>query len=284
MTTAEAPTAERPVVGLAVDERGVASLRLQRPECGNAYDGDLLRSWHAALDDLECVEDLRVVVLSGEGRHFQAGADLDWVARVRESSVEENAAASALTATAVERLEALPVPVICLVQGSCFGGGTGLAAAADVVVAAEGATFSVAEVRWGLEPSIVLPQLTRAMSGRHLRRYAVTGETFDAVEAVRTGLVHEVVDGGELARRSEELVVEVLRCAPGAVRHTKGHLTRAHLRDDLLRAHILARTSSEAAEGLAAFASRRPPAWSQSGYRATRHLSPRHQPSTKEEN
>lgn len=247
-------------VALVVDGRGVAYLSLQRPDHGNAYDGELLESWHVCLDELEARKGLRAVVLSGEGRNFQVGADLRWLAAVREGGDEANDIASVLTATAFERQDRLPVPVICLIQGGCFGGGTGLAAASDIVVASQTATFSVAEVRWGLEPSIILPLLTRAMSPRHVRRYAVTAESFDAAEAARIGLVHEVVAPGDLASRGEQIVSEILRNAPEAVRRTKQHL-RDGSRDELIRAHSKARRSQEADEGLAAFAARRPPTW-----------------------
>jgi methylglutaconyl-CoA hydratase len=129
------------------DARGVATVTLNRPEVNNAYDGALIQGLLAAMDELGR-KPLRVVVLKGKGRHFQAGADLKWINSVRPRSSAENEAASQATFEAVQRLNTLAVPTVALVQGGCFGGGTGVIAACDVVVAAENALFSITEVRW----------------------------------------------------------------------------------------------------------------------------------------
>jgi methylglutaconyl-CoA hydratase len=126
---------------------------------------------------------LRAVIVKSKGKHFQAGADLKWLNAVRISSPEENIRASRATAEAVQRLNLAPVPTVALVQGACFGGGTGILAACDVVIAADNAIFSIAEVRWGLTAAIIIPQLNDAISVRQMRRYALTGERFDAQEA-----------------------------------------------------------------------------------------------------
>ncbi|HRD77234.1 MAG TPA: enoyl-CoA hydratase-related protein, partial [Hyphomicrobiaceae bacterium] len=175
------------------DARGVATVTFNRPEVNNAYNGDLIQGVLDAMDDLGGQPGLRVVVLKGNGKHFQAGADLKWINSVRPGSHEANVAVSRATAEAVDRLNRLPVPVVALVQGGCFGGGTGIVAACDVVIAADNALFSIAEVRWGLHAGIIIPQLNDAMGVRQVRRYALTGERFGADEARRLGLVHEVV-------------------------------------------------------------------------------------------
>ncbi len=149
---------------------------------------------------------LRAVVISGRGRHFQAGADLKWIDAVRAASREENIAISRATAQAIWRLNAAPVPTVALVQGACFGGGTGLIAACDVVIAADDANFSIAEVRWGLTAAIIIPQLNDAIGVRQVRRYALTGERFCAAEARRIGLVHEIVPAAELAAAGARIV------------------------------------------------------------------------------
>ena len=148
---------------------------------------------------------LRAIVITGNGRHFQAGADLKWIDAVRTSSARENIEVSRATAEAVHRLNHAPVPTIALVQGACFGGGTGLVAACDVVIAADNANFSIAEVRWGLTAAIIVPQLNDAIGTRQMRRYALTGERFDAVEARRIGLVHQVVPLAELTAAGEQI-------------------------------------------------------------------------------
>ena len=169
----------------SVDARGVASVVLNRPEVNNAYDGELINGLLAAIDALAGADALRAILVKGNGRHFQAGADLKWIDAVRTASAEENIRVSRATADAVQRLNQVPVPTVALVHGGCFGGGTGIIAACDVVIAAEDAVFSIAEVRWGLTAAIILPQLADAIGVRQLRRYALTGERFGAAEARR---------------------------------------------------------------------------------------------------
>lgn len=257
---------------LDVDARGVATVTLNRPQVNNAYDADLLRGVHEAVDatlaSLDTTTAVRCVVLRARGRHFQAGADLTWLSVVRSGSAEANLEASRLTADAVRRLGELPVPVVALVQGACFGGGTGVLAACDVVLCGDRAVFSIAEVRWGLHASIILPQLADAIGPRQLRRYALSGERFDAAEAARIGLVHEVVVEDRLLDRGEEVVTAILACGPTAVATTKRLARKSSwsgLDDDafvsLVQEHSQARQSAEAAEGLGAFAARRTPAW-----------------------
>ena len=149
-----------------IDARGVASVTLNRPEVNNAYDGALIDRMLAALDALGREPGLRAVVIRGNGKHFQAGADLTWVNAVRASSREENLGVSRATAEAMRRLNASPAPTVALVQGACFGGGTGIIAACDVVVAADNALFSIAEVRWGLTAAPIVPLLADAIGVR----------------------------------------------------------------------------------------------------------------------
>jgi len=251
-----------------VDERGVASLVLNRPEVNNAYDGALIEGLLAALDALGAVERLRAVVITGNGRHFQAGADLGWIDAVRTASRGENIRVSRATATAIRRLNAAPVPTVALVQGGCFGGGTGLIAACDVVIAADNATFSIAEVRWGLTAAIIIPQLNDAIGVRQVRRYALTGERFGADEALRIGLVHEVVPEEHMEARVAQVLDAIMLGAPGAIARTKRSMLGAN--DMLLderNAELLAhegwmqRQSPEGREGTTAFREKRAPSW-----------------------
>jgi methylglutaconyl-CoA hydratase len=255
-----------------VDGRGVATVTLNRPEVNNAYDGELVDGLLAAIAALGAQAGLRAVVLRGHGRHFQAGADLRWVERVAAGSAEENLRASRATADAVHRLNTVPVPTLALVQGGCFGGGTGIVAACDVVVAADDALFSISETRWGLMAGIILPQLADAMGVRHLRRYALTGERFDAHEARRIGLVHEVVPRADLAAAGERIVDQILRNAPEATAQTKAVALESAwgvVGDDvqarLVAQHATRRRSSEAAEGLASFREKRAARWYPAG-------------------
>ena len=136
---------------------------------------------------------------------------------------------SRATAEAVDRLNRLPVPTIALVQGGCFGGGTGIVAACDIVIAADNAIFSIAEVRWGLTAAIIVPQLSDAISVRQLRRYALTGERFGAAEAQRIGLAHQVVPLDRLAAAGEEMVARVLENGPVAMAETKALALQSRL-------------------------------------------------------
>jgi methylglutaconyl-CoA hydratase len=252
----------------SVDSRGVATVTLNRPEVNNAYDGALVQGLHDAMDELAARTALRAVVLRGAGRHFQAGADLKWIMQVKSQSVEENERASRATALAVHRLNTLPVPTLALVQGACFGGGTGILAACDIVIATQEASFSISETRWGLMAGIILPQLADAIGARQVRRYALSGERFGAQEARRIGLVHEVVPAAELQAAGERMVGQLLQNAPEANAQTKaaglefawGAVDEATL-ERLIVQHAAKRRSSEATEGLASFAEKRAARW-----------------------
>lgn len=252
----------------AVDARGVATVTLSRPEVNNAYDEAMIRGLHDAMDALVARKAVRVVVLRGAGRHFQAGADLKWIRGLAAQGADANLHASRMTATAVDRLNRLAVPTLALVQGGCFGGGTGIVAACDIVIAAEDALFSIAETRWGLMAGIILPQLADAIGARQVRRYALSGERFGAEEARRIGLAHAVVPASELEAAGESMVTQLLRNAPEANAQTKavalelgwGSVDEATL-ERLIAQHAAKRCSAEAAEGLASFAEKRPARW-----------------------
>jgi methylglutaconyl-CoA hydratase len=253
---------------LDIDARGVASLVLNRPAVNNAYDHELITGLLTALDELERREQLRAVILKGNGRHFQAGADLTWINAVRHLSPEDNLSASRATAVAVQRLNHARVPTIALVQGGCFGGGTGIIAACDIVIAASNALFSITEVRFGLTAAIIIPQLVDAIGVRQLRRYALTGERFDAAQAQRIGLVHEVVPLSELESAGARIVDHLLENGPSALTDTKAHILgcacadlNAKPFDALIESHAKTRQSAEAAEGLASFAQKRAAHW-----------------------
>ena len=252
----------------SVDARGVATVTLNRPEVNNAYNGELVEGVLAALDALSGEKRLRAVVLKGAGKHFQAGADLKWITAVRASAPEENRRVSRATADAVQRLNTAPVPTVALVQGGCFGGGTGIVAACDVVIAADNAMFSIAEVRWGLHAAIIIPQLADAIGVRQLRRYALTGERFGPEEAARIGLAHMVVPLAELEAQGARIVDHLLANGPDAIAETKAWILRSAWSDlgekelaALVESHSKKRQSAEAAEGLASFAEKRAARW-----------------------
>jgi methylglutaconyl-CoA hydratase len=250
-----------------IDERGVAYLTLNRPQVYNAYNGDMIIALLAAFDKL-AGEPLRAAVITGAGRNFQAGADINWLDAVRRSSPQDNLRASRMTAEAIRRLNMLPIPTIALVQGGCFGGGTGMIAACDIVIAADNAIFSIAEVRIGVAGTIIIPQLNDAIGVRQVRRYALTAERFDAKEAYRIGLVHVIVPLAELQTVGERMVNHLLANGPEAMAQTKACALRSawsDLEDDvfagLVEGHAGKRQSEEAAEGFASFLDKRPARW-----------------------
>jgi len=253
-----------------LDTRGVATVTFNRPEVNNAYDGALIHGVLSAMEELGKKPSLRVLMLRGNGRHFQAGADLSWINGVRPKSPQENEAVSQATFEAVQRLNRLPIPTVALVQGGCFGGGTGIISACDVVIAADNALFSITEVRWGLTAAIIIPQLCDSIGVRQVRRYALTGERFGAAEARRIGLVHEVVPPTELESAGAKIVAQLLANAPDAIAETKRLAMESSFGgmavDDaayarLVKMHSAKRQTGEAAEGLASFAEKRPANW-----------------------
>ncbi len=252
----------------SLDPRGVATVTLNRPEVGNAYNGAMIEGLLRAMDDLGGKPGLRAVLLKGNGKHFQAGADLKWIRGVSTASPEENERVSRATAEAVDRLNRLSVPTVALVQGGCFGGGTGIVSACDVVIAADNAVFSIAEVRWGLTAAIIIPQLSDAISARQLRRYALTCERFDAHEAYRIGLAHKVVPLDQLEATGQDIIGRLLENGPIAMAETKatilesawGGFERATF-DALVKSHADKRRSDEGAEGLASFVEKRAARW-----------------------
>lgn len=257
---------QRPLV-VTEGPGGVITLTMNRPDVGNAYDAAMLAAFREAVEQAGDAG-ARAVVVRGRGRHFQAGADLAWMSAVREGSAASNLAASKQAARMFQELNALPCPLVAAVHGACLGGGTGIVAAADVVVATTSAFFSIAEVRWGLQPGIIIPLLNDAMGSRQVRRYALTGERFSAAEARRLGLVHEVVDEASLDAEVERVLAQLLRNAPTAVAVTKRHVRESSWSEateeaavGLAISHATTRREAEAEEGMRAFAERRPPAW-----------------------
>lgn len=251
-----------------IDNRGVATVTLNRPEVNNAYNGEMVQSLLDGISALQANKDVRVIVIKGNGRHFQAGADLAWLESVRNQSPEENLAVSMRTTDAVRYLDACPIPTIALVHGGCFGGGTGIIAACDVVFAADDSMFSIAEVRWGLHAGPIIPQLAAAIGPRNVRRYAITAERFNASEAERIGLVHAVVPRDELETAGENVITSILMNGPDAVAETKKILFNVaglnisdELAESLAQSHSDKRQTAEGAEGLLSFHEKRPAVW-----------------------
>ena len=167
--------------------------------------------------------------MKGAGKHFQAGADLSFLDHLRTVSPEENREFSRRTVAAIRGLQLFPRPTIALIQGGCFGGGVGIAAACDIAVAAEDAMFALAEVRWGITPAPIIPLLTERIGARAAGRLALTGERFDAAMALRIGLVHEICPASELDDVGERFIEHFLMAyGPEAVAITEATDRRSH--------------------------------------------------------
>lgn len=257
-----------PTVTLDIDRRGVATVTLNRPQVRNAYNDELIDALSAALARLRADAAVRVIVLRGNGQHFQAGADLKWLKSIGALDEARNVAESRRTAGAIRGLTETPQPTIALVHGGCYGGGVGMVAACDIVIASEDARFAITEARWGVMAGIIVPHLNAAMGVRNVRRYALSCEPFDALRAADLGLVHEVCASGALDATAAPIIDQLLLSAPEALAQTKRRalleaglvLDEAHF-EALVHEHAIRRRSTEAAEGLASFAERRKPAW-----------------------
>ncbi len=245
----------------------VARLVLNRPDVRNAWDGEVVTLLQRALRDLSSDTSTRVVELSGEGAAFCAGADLEWMKRVANFTMEENRRDSAELAQLFRALDELDKPVVARVQGAALGGGTGLVAACDIVVAAEGAIFGTTEVRLGIIPAVIAPYVIRKIGESRAREWFLTGERMGAEEARRVGLVHHVVPEKELAKATQAVIDAILLGGPAAVVEAK-HLVHAVATMPPREATAWAvqrmaerRGSPEGLEGLRAFLEKRPAAW-----------------------
>jgi methylglutaconyl-CoA hydratase len=248
-------------------EGGVVRVALARPEVRNAFDETLIGELTDAFLSLATDESVRVVVLSGDGPVFCAGADVAWMRRAGGWSKMENETDAERMARMLAAIDGCEHPVIALVQGAAIGGGVGLAAVSDVVVAADDAVFSLAEVKLGILPAVISPYVLRAIGPREARRYFLTGERFGAAEARRIGLVHDVVSAGDLGAAGDRLVQALTTSAPEAVRIAKRLIGQVSGRTPEEAMSLTVRTiadrraSEEAREGLSAFLEKRPPAW-----------------------
>jgi methylglutaconyl-CoA hydratase len=248
--------------------RGVVWLTLDRPEIHNAFDDRLIAALTAELARLGADDAVRVVVLTGAGRSFSAGADLNWMRRTAAYGEAENLADARALAKLMQTLNELAKPTVARVNGTALGGGTGLVACCDLVIASERATFGTTEVRLGLIPAVIGPYVLAAVGPRQARRLMLTGERIGAAEAARLGLVHEVVAAEQLDATVERVVGELLKGSPAALAAAKrlvgdlaGRPVGPDLIDDTAQRIAALRAAPEAREGVGAFLEKRPPGW-----------------------
>jgi methylglutaconyl-CoA hydratase len=255
---------------LAVERQGpIGLITLNRPERHNAFDDALIRELTEALRSMEAEEAVRIVVLSGAGKSFSAGADLTWMKRMAGYSKEENQRDAMALGALMRTLAHLRKPTVARVHGAAYGGGVGLVACCDVAVALHTATFSLSEVRLGLVPAVISPYVVAAIGERAARRYFLTGERFESAEAWRLGLVHEVTSSeADLDDKIGVLVDAMLECGPVAQREAKdlvravaGRPVTSELIQDTAERIARIRSSPEGREGVAAFLDKRRAAW-----------------------
>lgn len=250
-----------------LDDRGVATVTMDRPEVRNAFNATLIAELTRAATDLATDPAVRAVVLTGADPVFSAGADLTWMGSMREWSREENVADSQRMNAMLRSLYDLPKPLVARVNGHAIAGGTGLAAVCDIVIAVEEAKFGLTEVVLGLAPAVISPYVVRKIGVSHARALFVTGELFDAAHAHRIGLVHQLVgDVTALDAAVETTVGRCLRAGPAAVAVAKtlpdlatDPLETATARTPAIIADL--RVGDEGQEGIAAFFDKRPAAW-----------------------
>ena len=255
---------------LAIERQGpIGLVTMNRPERHNAFDDELIRSLTEALRSMEAEDGIRIVVLSGAGRSFSAGADLNWMRRMAGFSKDENQRDAMGLGALMRTLAHLRKPTIARVQGAAYGGGVGLVACCDIAVAAQEATFALSEAKLGLIPAVISPYVIAAIGERAARRYFVTAERFDAAEAWRLGLVHELAaTEGDLDEKVGLVVDALLACGPVAQREAKeliravaGKPVTSELIQDTAERIAKIRSSPEGREGVAAFLEKRRPAW-----------------------
>lgn len=247
---------------------GVAQITMSRPDVFNAFDETMIAELDAAFTRLAEDADVRVIVLAGEGKHFSAGADLQWMQRASEASQEWNLQDARKFAGMLGRIDACPKPVVARVQGAALGGGTGLVCACDITVATERASFAVSEAKFGIIPAVIGPYLTNAVGKRQARRLALTTTRIKAPEAYAMNLVHQVAAEEDLDQAVDSILNELLACGPNAQREIKalfGQLEVGPVTEDVreLTAQTISRLrgTAEAREGFAAFLEKRPANW-----------------------
>ena len=253
---------------LRVERQGsVARVTLARPEVRNAFDDGLIEELTRAFREAGEDTAVRVIILSGDGPSFCAGADVNWMRKAGGYSSAENEADAGRMARMLRGIDACPKPVVALAHGAAIGGGVGLVAAADIAIAAEGTVFSLAEVKLGILPSVISPYVLRAIGPRAARDLFLTGDRFDAAEAYRVGLVHRVVPLEALEEAGQKKVASLLSSGPEAVGVAKRLIEQVTGRtpEEALPLTVKTiaerRATAEAKEGLTAFLEKRKPSW-----------------------
>lgn len=247
---------------------GVAQVTMAREAVFNAFDEAMIGELDAAFAQLEADDTVRVIVLAGAGKHFSAGADLQWMQRASTASTEWNLADARRFAAMLARIEACAKPTVARVQGAALGGGVGLACACDIAIAADDASFSVSEAKFGILPAVIGPYVVNAVGKRQAKRLALSTERIRAGEALAIGLVQQVVAREQLDSAIDAAIQNLLAGGPAAQREIKqlfaqlevGPIT-PEVRELTAATIARVRGTDEAREGFAAFMAKRPANW-----------------------
>jgi methylglutaconyl-CoA hydratase len=255
---------------LAIERQGpIGLITMNRPERHNAFDDALIAELTEAFRSMEAEDGIRVVVLSGAGKSFSAGADLNWMKRMAGFSMDENRRDAMGLAALMRTIAHLRKPTVARVQGAAYGGGVGLVACCDIAVATQDATFALSEVKLGLIPAVISPYVVAAIGERAARRYFLTGERMTASDAWRLGLVHDVTNSeGAMDDLIGTLVDAMLAASPAAQKEAKdliravaGRPVTSELLQDTAERIAKIRSSPEGREGVAAFLEKRRASW-----------------------
>lgn len=247
---------------------GVRQLTMNRPGVFNAFDEAMIGELEAAVAQAEADPEVRVIVLAGDGKHFSAGADLQWMQRAAAATLDWNLADARRFAAMLARLAACPKPTVARVQGAALGGGVGLTCACDMAVAADNASFAVSEAKFGILPAVIGPYVINAVGKRQAQRLALTTTRIGALEALAMGMVQQVVPLNELDTALDAVLADLRVGGPAAHREIKalfGQLAVGPITAEVqeLTAQTIARVrgTDEAREGFAAFLAKRPAGW-----------------------
>jgi len=255
--------------GLEVTVTGaIARVALNRPDVHNAFDETLIAELTHVIRTLDADPRIRMLVLEGRGKSFCAGADLNWMKKMAGFSHDENLADANALAAMLSALNNTSKPTLARVHGAAYGGGVGLVACCDVAIGTPQATFALSETRLGLIPAAISPYVIEAIGARAARRYFLSAERFDAGEAYRLGLLHEVVPESELDATVDRLVAAFLVAGPQAQSEAKLLIRAVAQRPidqgvigDTAKRIARVRATPEGKEGVAAFLAKRKPAW-----------------------
>lgn len=254
---------------LTIERDGrVATIWMSRPEVFNAFDEQLIEDLHNACRELDQEAGVRVVVLAGRGKHFSAGADLNWMKRASNYSEAENITDARRFSAMLRAIAELSKPTIARVQGAALGGGTGLTAACDMAVATSDASFATSEVKFGIIPAVISPYVLRAIGPRHALRYFQSAERISAQQAMAIGLVNEVVPVDQLDAAIAKIIDALVMGAPEAQKAAKDLIAAVNgkpigdaVTDETAKRIAQRRATAEAKDGISAFLEKRQPGW-----------------------